>query len=83
MVLKHVLNALNLSYTCICQKCNAWTIFLMFQFLEFWTVSQFLAQEPILNIFKILIKFRVKLDLKMSIFHLDIFFKFFIDFAQF
>ena len=32
MVLKHVINALNLSYTCICQKCNAWTIFLMFKF---------------------------------------------------
>ena len=43
IVLKYVINALNLSYTCICQKCNAWTIFLMFQFLEFWTVCQFLA----------------------------------------
>ena len=32
IVLNHVINALNLSYTCICQKCNAWTIFLMFKF---------------------------------------------------
>ena len=35
MVLKHVINALNISYTCICQKCNAWTIFLINKFLEF------------------------------------------------